>query len=432
VADGAPPDEARRSPRPVRAVVLTAPGSGGGTFAAVRHRNFRLYFIGQSISNTGTWLTNVALTLLVLKITHSGLAVGVLAACSFGPFLVFGAWAGAIADRVDKRRALMITQTLEMVQSFGLGALAFMDHPPLAALDALALWGGILLSLDNPLRRSFVTEMVPLEDRANAVVLYSAIVNLARTIGPALAGLLVVTLGYGWAFTIDGVTYLAVLICLALMRAAELHRIPTPRRTKGQVRQGLRYVMSTPSLAISFAMLLAIGTLAYNFSVTLPLFVTDGLHSSDGVFTILYSVFSLGSLVSALIIANRSLVRLQHIVAGAAATGVSMVLLAAMPTVGAAIPAAFLVGMASILYMTASTAIVQMEGRQDMHGRVLALQMVVIAGTAPIGGPLLGWMSDVLGGRAPVYFGGGVCLAAAAFGHVAVQRVGQVSATQSA
>jgi MFS family permease len=191
------------------------------------------------------------------------------------------------------------------------------------------------------------------------------------------------------------------------------------------VRQGLRYVMSTPSLRISFAMLLAIGTLAYNFGVTLPLFVTDALHSSDGVFTILYSVFSAGSLLSALIIANRRLVRLRHIVGGAAATGAAMLLLAGAPGVGLALPAVFLVGMASIVYMTATTAIVQMEGRQDMHGRVLALQMVIVAGTAPLGGPLLGWLSDWLGGRAPIVLGGVVCLGAAAFGHVATRSVGE-------
>jgi MFS family permease len=408
-----------------------SPGSGetpsGGrftrtlrnTFLSLRNRNFRLYFTGQVVSNTGNWLTNVALILLVLKITGSGLAVGLLAACQFGPILFLSAWAGAFADRTDKRRMLLVTQSLEMAESIGLAVLAFMPHPPLAGLYALALAGGTLLAFDNPLRRSFVTEMVRAEDIPNAVVMYSATVNVARIFGPALAGLLVVTLGYGWCFTIDAASYSAVLVCLWMMRPAELHRRPPRPRAKGEVRAGMRYVRSMPVLWISFAMLAAIGTLSYNFSVTLPLFVTDTLHSTGGVFTVLYSVFSVGAVVSALIVAHRALVRLRHIIIGAAALGLAMLVLACVPGVPAAVPAVFLVGMASILYLTATTTIVQVEAQPEMHGRVLALQMVLMAGTAPVGGPLMGWIADTMGGRAPIVLGGIVCLIAAGFGYLA-------------
>ena len=389
------------------------------TFVSLRNRNFRLYFTGQVVSNTGNWLTNVALILLVLKITGSGLAVGLLAACQFGPILFLSAWAGAFADRTDKRRMLLVTQSLEMAESIGLAVLAFMPHPPLAGLYALAIGGGILLAFDNPLRRSFVTEMVRAEDIPNAVVMYSATVNVARIFGPALAGLLVVTLGYGWCFTIDAASYSAVLVCLWMMRPAELHRRPPRPRAKGEVRAGLRYVRSMPVLWISFAMLAAIGTLSYNFNVTLPLFVTDTLHSTGGVFTVLYSVFSVGSVVSALIVAHRGLVRLRHIIIGAAALGLAMLVLAFVPGVPAAVPAVFLVGMASILYGTATTTIVQVEAKPEMHGRVLALQMVLMAGTAPVGGPLMGWIADTMGARAPIVLGGIVCLIAAAFGYLA-------------
>ena len=371
------------------------------TFLSLRNRNFRLYFTGQVVSNTGNWLTNVALILLVLKITGSGLAVGLLAACQFGPILFLSAWAGAFADRTDKRRMLLVTQSLEMAESIGLAVLAFMPHPPLAGLYALAIGGGILLAFDNPLRRSFVTEMVRAEDIPNAVV-YSTHRERCPIIGPALAGLLVVTLGYGWCFTIDAASYSAVLVCLWMMRPAELHRRPPRPRAKGEVRAGLRYVRSMPVLWISFAMLAAIGTLSYNFNVTLPLFVTDTLHSTGGVFTVLYSVFSVGAVVSALIVAHRGLVRLRHIIIGAAALGLAMLVLAFVPGVPAAVPAVFLVGMASILYGTATTTIVQVEAKPEMHGRVLALQMVLMAGTAPVGGPLMGWIADTMGGRAPI------------------------------
>ena len=212
------------------------------TFSSLRHRNFRLFFIGQSISNSGNWLTNVALTLLVLKLAGTGVSVGLLAACQFGPMLLFSAWGGAVADRSDKRKFLLVTQSLEMGQSISLAILAFLPHPPLVALYALALVGGVLLSFDNPLRRSFVGEMVPAEDLPNAVVLYSTIVNLSRIFGPSLAGLLVVTTGYGWCFTIDAVSYLAVIICLLMMRTTELHRHPAPPPSAHPVREGLRYV----------------------------------------------------------------------------------------------------------------------------------------------------------------------------------------------
>jgi len=403
--------------------------AGGGllralrsTFLSLRSRNFRLFFIGQLISNTGNWLTNVALTLLVLNTTGSGFAVGMLAACQFGPVLFLSAWAGAIADRVDKRHMLLLTQSLAMLQSIGLAVVAFLPHLSIGGVYALALLGGILLAFDNPLRRSFVTEMVLPEDIPNAVVLYSTIVNVSRIFGPALAGLLVVTVGFGWCFTIDAISYLAVLICLVMMRPAELHREPTNIRSRGDVREGLRYVRSQPTLWISFSMLAAIGMLAYNFNVTLPLFVADVLHRTESVFTVLYSVFSCGAVVCALIVAHRGLVRIRHVLLGAVALGIAMLLFAFVSRVAVAMSLMFLVGMASILYMTSTTAIVQVETKREFHGRVLALQTVLIAGTTLIGGPVLGWLADTLGGRAPIILGGVVCLLSAGFGYGAARR----------
>ncbi len=392
------------------------------TFHSLGSRNFKLFFFGQLVSNTGNWLTNVALVLLVLSITKSGIAVGVLSACQFGPMLFLGAWAGAVADRSDKRRMLLLTQSLEMTQSIGLSVLAFMPHPPLGAAYVLALGGGVLLAFDNPLRRSFVTEMVPREDIPNAVVLYSTLVNLSRVFGPALAGLLTVSLGFGWCFALDAASYLAVLACLVAMRPDELYRQPPRPHKGGEVREGLRYVRSLPFLYISFAMLGVVGLFSFNFRVSLPLFVTDSLHKTDVVFTLLYSVFSIGAVTSAMIVAHRGLVELRHVVLGAVALGFGMLLLSAMPTVTTALPAVFLVGMASIIYMTATTAQAQVHTRHDMHGRVLALQTVLIGGTALVGGPLLGWIADTFGGRAPLALGGLVCVLAAVGGQVASRR----------
>jgi MFS family permease len=397
-------------------------GVVGRTFSSLRHRNFRLYFIGQLISNTGNWLTNVAITLLVLKITGSGLRVGVLAACQYGPMMILSPYAGALADRFSKRRSLIVTQLLEMGQSISLAVLAFLPHPPLAALYLLALAGGIFLAFDNPLRRSFVSEMVAPEDLPNAIVLYSTIVNGSRIFGPALAGLLIVAVGYGWCFAIDAATYLAVLVCLFLMRESELHRPDRLADRKGAVRAGLRYVFDTPQLWISFLMLAIVGTLSYNFNVTLPIFVTQVLHSSERTYTVLYSIFSVGAVVCSLFIAHRGLTRMRHIILGAVLLGATMLLLAQVSSELLALPIIFFAGMASILYMTATTAIAQVEAKREMHGRVLALQTVLIGGPMAVGGPILGWLADTLGGRAPIIVGGIAALAAAAVGAWATRR----------
>lgn len=398
------------------------PGPFGRTFSSLRHRNFRLYFIGQLVSNTGNWLTNVALTLLVLKITGSGLRVGVLAACQYGPMMVLSPYAGAIADRFSKRRSLIITQTLEMAQSIGLAILAFLPQPPLVALYALALAGGMFLAFDNPLRRSFVSEMVGREDLPNAIVLYSTIVNGSRIFGPTLAGVLIVAVGYGWCFLLDAASYLAVLTCLFLMRERELHRPDTVAERKGAVRAGLRYLLDTPPLWISFMMLAIVGTLSYNFNVTLPIFVIRVLHSSERTYTLLYSTFSVGAVVCSLFIAHRGLTRMRHIILGAALLGVAMLLLAPVSSVTLAVPVIFAIGMASILYMTATTAIAQVESKREMHGRVLALQTVLIGGPMAVGGPILGWLADTFGSRSPIVLGGIAALAAAALGSWASRR----------
>jgi MFS family permease len=394
----------------------------GKTFHALATYNFRLFFVGQLISNTGNQLTNLALILFVLKLGHSGLAVGALAACQFGPLVVLSAWAGAVADRTDKRRALLVTQSLEMAQSMALAVLAFLPHPSLIPLYALALAGGVLLAFDNPLRRSFVPEMVSKDDLPNAVVLYSTIVALSQVSGPALAAALVTTVGFGWCFALDAITYLAVIACLVMMRESGLFRQPPKARTGREVREGLAYVASVPRLWISFAMFGCIGLFTFNLRVALPLFVTRSLHGTAVAFAVLYATLSSGAVVGTLVVAHRRLVELRHVIVGALALGCAMLLLSVLPSVRAAAPAAFLLGAASMVYMTASTTIAQIDTRRDMHGRVLALQTALIGGTALVGGPIVGQIADLAGGRAPIALGGLVCLAAAGLGELGRRR----------
>jgi MFS family permease len=394
-----------------------------GKARALRTRNFRLFFVGQLISNTGNWLTMVALTLLVLHRTGSGTAVGVLAACQFGPILVLSPFAGLVADRSNKLRLLKGTQIGEMAQSLVLAGLAFMHQAPLLAFYATAVGGGCLLAFDNPVRRSFVTEMVPAEDVTNAVTLYSAIVNTSRIFGPALAGALVVSAGYGWCFSIDAASYLTVLAALWMMRPEELRPVEVTRRGKGQVREGIRYVRSLPELWLPFVMLAVVGTLSYNFTVVFPLFVEHTLHGTDTSYTLVYAVFSAGALVGAFVVADRRTVTVAHIVAGAAAFGASMLVLAAAPSVAVTFPIVALLGVTSIAFMTSITAIVQVRADPRMHGRVLALQTVLLIGTTPIGGPLMGFVADVGGARVPLAIGGASALLAALFGLIAGRTV---------
>ncbi len=392
------------------------------TFRSLHIRNFRLFFAGQLVSQTGSWLTMVAQTLLVLKLTGSGVAIGMLTACQFGPVLLLGAWAGSVADRSDKRTMLIRLQAAAMVQSLVLGAVVLSGHATVGVIYALAVVQGVITAFDNPARRAFVVEMVPHDMVANAVSLNSTVMTGSRIVGPAAAGLLVLTVGYGWTFLIDGFSYVAVIAGLVMMRPSELHpSTPTPRG-KGQVRDGLRYVRSKPDLFVPLVMMAAIGTFAFNFQVTMPLLATGPLGGTDGTFTLLLSVLSLGSMVGALWTARRTDVTGDQIVVAAAAFGVTMLLLASAPGLWFAFPAAVALGVASIVFMTTSTAIVQMRAAPEYRGRVLALQAMVFLGSTPIGGPIVGWVSDALGPRAGVALGGVACLAAAAWARRALAR----------
>jgi MFS family permease len=392
------------------------------TFRSLHVRNFRLFFGGQLISQVGNWLTLIAQTLLVLHLTGSGIAVGVLTACQWAPVLLFGAFAGLVADRSDKRRLLIAVQAFAMVQSFVLAGLAFMDDPPLVAIYVVAFLVGLAMAFDNPARRSFVVEMVEEDDVNNAVGLNSALMTLARVVGPALAGLLITTVGFGWCFLLDGLSYIAVIAALWRIDPTKLRRAPITQRGKKQVRAGLQYVRRVPDLWIPLAMMAVIGTLAFNFQVVMPLFVKRTFDGDDAMFTILFSVISVGSLVGALVNARRKRISVRTVVVTAFAFGVTMCVMAATPSLPLAFPIGVAVGWSSIAFMTASTAIVQLRADPVMRGRVLALQAIVFLGSTPIGGPILGWVCEAFGARAGLLVGGVATIVAAGFGELASRR----------
>ena len=245
----------------------------------------------------------------------------------------------------------------------------------------------------------------------------------SRVVGPLVAGALIVTVGYGWCFTIDAVSYLAVIGGLYMMRRDELRQPPVTPKAKGQVREGLRYVHGDPDLWIPLVMMTVIGALTFNFNVVMPLFVEHTFHGSDAMFTAMYAVLSVGSVTGALVAAHRRSIEVHHIVVAALAFGLSMLVFASAPQLATAYPIALVVGFTSITFMTTSTAIVQVRSDPAMRGRVLALQAIVFIGTTPIGGPILGAVSDQLGARAGLVVGGLAAIGAAAWGYLATRPV---------
>jgi MFS family permease len=386
------------------------------TFRSLRYRNFRLFFVGQLISQIGNWLTLLAQALLVLKLTDNGVALGGLAAAQFGPVLLLGPWAGLVADRSDKRRLLLIVQTIAMAQSFALAALAFSGHPPVLAIYAVALVGGVTIAFDNPARRSFVVEMVPPDEMHNAVSLNSALMTSARVIGPAIAGVLITTVGFGWCFLLDAFSYVAVLIALGMMRTAELRPPPVAVRAKRQVRDGLRYIRSVRELRVPLVMMGVVGTLSYNFQTVFPLFTTRDLRGTPTTYTILFSVVSVGAFIGALSVARRRSITVRGVAVASLLYGASMAVMAVTPNQASAFVVGVVLGITSIGFLTASTAIVQVEAAPDMRGRVLAVQAMLFLGSTPIGGPIVGWVSQVFGARYAIALGAAAALAAGAWG----------------
>lgn len=386
------------------------------TFASLSQRNFRLFFVGQGISQIGNWMTLVTQTLLVLELTHSGIALGLLAAAQFAPVLLFGPFAGLVADRSDKRKLLGVVQSVSMVQSIALAVLAFSGQPPVWSIYALATVGGFTVAFDNPTRRSLVVEMVDEAMVPNAVALNTTMMTSSRIFGPALAGLIVATAGFGAAFLADGLSYVAVLISLVMIRSTELRPAARTGRGPGQIREGIRYVLGEPALFVPMVMMAVIGTFAFNYSTVLPLFAVRDLGGSDATYTLLFSVLSVGALVGSLVAARRDSVGVRTVGWSAVAFGASMFALGLAPGLGTALVVMVALGATSVAFLTGSTAIVQLRSRPEMRGRVLALQAMLFLGSTPIGAPIVGWLSETYGARVGLLTGAVATLLAGAWG----------------
>lgn len=376
------------------------------TFRSLRTRNFRLFFVGQLVSMVGTWMEMVAITWLVLQLTDSGVALGLVTAAQFGPLLLFGPWGGLLADRLDRHRFMVATQSAYALLAVLLAVLVVSGQINVGLLYAFSAAWGLLTALDNPTRRALVIDMVSQEDLPNAVGLNTAIMTGSRVVGPALAGLIITGLNVEWCFVANAVSYAAVIAALLRMNRAEFQESPQVPRSKGQLRAGFRYTQRTPELWLPLVFIAVMGTLAFNYQVTLPLLAKRSLGGDATTFTLLFSTMSLGAVIGALTVARRRSVDLGFLVTyGVVMTGATL-LLAAAPTIPLALLATVPLGFASANLISGSNAVMQLEADPAMRGRVLSLLSMVFLGSTPIGGPLLGWLCENYGARFGLALGG--------------------------
>ena len=373
-------------------------------------RNYRLYFFGQLVSVAGTWMQTVAQSFLVLDLTHSGTQLGLTTAVRFLPMLVFGPAGGLLADRMDKRKVLYATQTLQglLAAAFAIALATHSMSLPLVYVLALAL--GFVSVPDNPARQSFISEMVPPDELANAVTLNSVAMNMARVFGGALGGVIAAGIGLTMCFTLNAISFGAVLISLALMRTAELYPARKVARKKGQVRAGLRYVRGTPELLIPLIMIAVVGTLAWEFQVTLPLMASKVFHGGPAAYGVMASVMGVGAVVGGLISAARPRPRARALCLAAMGWGIAILAAALAPNMPLELVTMLFVGYGSITFNSFAKTSLQLAAKPQMRGRVMALWALAWLGSTPVGGPIVGWIGQEAGARWSLIVGGAATL----------------------
>ncbi|MYS19259.1 Predicted arabinose efflux permease, MFS family [Streptomyces sp. DvalAA-14] len=392
------------------------PGGKTGTFSALKVRNYRLFATGAVISNTGTWMSRIAQDWLVLSITGSSFAVGITTALQFLPMLLFGLYGGVIADRYPKRQILLCTQAALGVLGLTLAGLTLSGEVQVWHVYAIAFVLGMVTVVDNPTRQTFVVEMVGPSVMRNAVSLNAANFQAARLVGPAVAGVLITAVGSGWAFLINGLSFIAPLTGLLLMRTSELHKIErAPRGGKGQLREGLRYVAGKPELIWPIVLVGFIGTFGFNFPIWLSAFANKVFDSGAGTYGLLNSLMAGGSLIGALLAARRTRSRLRMLVAAALVFGLLEALASIAPSYWLFAALLVPIGIFGLTFNTTANATVQLATEPVMRGRVMSLYMMVFVGGTPIGGPVMGWVTDTYGARVG-FLSGGLISAAAALG----------------
>jgi MFS family permease len=383
------------------------------TFRSLREPNYRRYFTGQAVSVVGTWMQRVAQDWLVLTLTGSGVALGISTALQFGPMLVLGLWAGAVVDRLNRRRLIIVTQAVQAVLAATLAVLTLTGTVELWMVYALALALGVVTAFDSPARQALVGEMVAPEDYVNAQALSSTIHNAGRLVGPAIAGLLIATTNVGVAFAVNAVSFAAVLIGLLRMDARGLRPVAVADSGKGAAREGLRYVLASPDLRAALLLVGVVALFGQNFRVVLPLLAQSSFDGGAEVYGYLTAALGLGAVVGALFSASRETATSWGLLISCFGFGVVNLIAAAAPTLIAAYLAMAAIGFANIIFNTLARTVLQLGSDPSMHGRLLALHGLVFLGSTPFGGPLLGWICEAFGARAGLVVAGGTALLAA-------------------
>ena len=383
-------------------------------FRSLRVRNYRLYAAGQLVSLTGTWMQRVAQDWLVLELTNSGTALGIVTALQFLPSLLFGLWGGVLADRYDKRKLLLATQTGLALVALILGVLDVTGIVQYWQVLVLALLLGLVSAVDSPVRQSFAVEMVGPDDLTNAVGLNSTIFNSARILGPAVAGVVIAAVGTGWAFVANAISSIAVLTGLALMRPSELRPSPAIARVRGQLSAGLRYVWHRQDLLLTMILVFVVGTFGLNFQITTALLAKQVFHRTATGYGLLSTALAVGACVGA-VLATRRRTRpsLLFLLLAALSFGLLEIIAGSMPGFGGTALILVLVGLAMLSFTTAANSSVQLGVEATMRGRVMALYLMCFLGGTPFGAPIVGWVANTVGPRWGMIGGGVVCMAVA-------------------
>ncbi len=400
---------------------MTLRATGRRTFSSLSVPNYRKYFTGQAISLIGTWMQTTAQSWLVLTVTHSATDLGLVVALQTLPVLLLGPYAGVIADRVDKRRLMVVLQSAMGVQALALGVLTLAGTATFADISVLAVVLGLNNCFENPARQAFVLEMVGAGDLRNAVSLNSTLVNAARAVGPAIAGVFIATVGTGWCFVANAVSFVTVVVSLVTMDVRSLEPTPPAQRQKGQLREGLRYVARTPELGIPLLMMGLVGMLAYEFQVTLPVAAQRVFHGGSESYGLMTAAMGIGAAVGGLVSAARGRTGIRSLVVTAVIFGVVIMATALSPDAAVAYVALVFVGFASVSFLAMGNSTLQLEAEPQMRGRVMALWSVAFLGSTPVGGPLIGWVSARAGARVGLAVGAASCLVAAGLGIVALR-----------
>ena len=398
------------------------------------HRNYRLFFFGQVLSLAGTWMQNIALAWLIVELTHSPLAVGGLAFCRFAPFMVFGLWAGVLADRFDNRRLMVVTQLGQMAVSIALTALAFSGWDSVAAAYALALAGGTALVFDAPGRQALTFQMVGRDELPNAVALNTGLFNGARMIGPAIAGLVIAAWGVGVCFAINSVSFFSVLAGLLLMRREEMFPVERAerQRTHTAIREGLDYAWRHTEVRLALVVIAVMATAGLNFHVILPVLASDTLNAGPETFGFISASFGGGALVGALIQAGRGRASWKVLLGGATLFSGGLLALSPLESPWPVGILLFGVGVGFTLWVSNTSALLQLEAPDHLRGRVMSLFMFAFAGLAPIGGLFAGYLMDVGGTQLALGIGGVVSLAMVAYAATRVRPIRRERAAAAA